>query len=204
MSNVTEELDWDDVLGGVEKFENDPENKDKISGGFEAIPKGPYNVVVQEADKQVSQNTGADMIKVRVQVTDGPYANRVLYNYIVFTKGNPQAMRLTLERLAAFGVTRELIATQKPSIPEIAELLVGRRAIAIVGIQDKGEYKGSNEIKSFRPLEGVTQPPPSVSKPGIPTVPTPTPVAETAASVPTPTVPVPDVPSEGSSEDPFG
>lgn len=205
MSTQTEELNWDDVLGGVEKFETDPENKDQLGNSdFETLPKGPYEVVVQEADKQVA-STGKDMIKVRVQVASGPYANRVLFNYIVFSKDNPKAMRMTLERLAAFGITREFIATQKPSVPQIAELLVGRRATAVVGIQDSGEYKGRNEIKSFRALEGVEQPAPTVTAPkpaGVPTIPTP----EVAAPAPAPAVPVPQVPvavDAAAPTDPF-
>jgi hypothetical protein len=131
---MSDELNWDDVLGSVE--EDEKENPSS-SNDFEALPKGPYNVVVQEADKQVS-STGKDMIKLRVQVTDGPYANRVLFNYIVFSQGNPKAMRMTLERLAAFGVTRETIAAHKPSISQIADMLVGRKAIARVDIQKEG------------------------------------------------------------------
>ena len=196
------DLNWDDVLGGVEAEEKNP---DKPQGDFEALPKGPYEVVVQEADKQIA-STGRDMIKVRVQVTGGPYANRVLFNYIVFAKENPKAMRMTLERLAAFGLTREFIATHKPSIAEIAELLVGRKATAVVGIQESGDYKGRNEIKSFRPLEDADQPTPSVvaSKPaGVPNIPTPV----VAASAPTPVVPVPAVITGGAAgglvEDPL-
>lgn len=169
---MSDELNWDEVLGSVEKDEAD--SPSSPSGEFEALPKGPYEVVVQDADKQVA-STGKDMIKVRVQVTGGPYANRVLFNYIVFAKENPKAMRLTLDRLAAFGLTREFFATARPSISQIAELLVGRKAIAVVGIQDSGEYKGRNEVKSFRLLDDGSQSTPVLSaatKPGIPTIPT--------------------------------
>lgn len=194
------DLNWDDVLGDVEKEEADnPSTND-----FEAIPAGPYEVVVQEADKQVA-STGKDMIKVRVQVANGPYANRVLFNYIVFSQGNPKAMRMTLERLAAFGLTREFIATNKPSVPQIAELLVGRKATAVVGIQKEGDYAGRNEIKSFRALAGAEQPAPSVTPPkpaGVPNIPTP----EVAAPAPAPVVPVPPVPAAPAADaaDPFG
>lgn len=202
MSDATEELNWDDVLGGVKEYEESPDAKQ--SGDFEALPKGPYEVVVQEADKQIA-STGKDMIKVRVQVASGPYANRVLFNYIVFSKDNPKAMRMTLERLAAFGLTREFIATQKPSVPQIAELLVGRKATAVVGIQENGEYKGRNEIKSFRALDGETQPAPNVAAPkpaGVPNIPTPAPeaVAQTP-SVSVPSVPVPVAAADAA--DPF-
>lgn len=198
------DLNWDDVLGGV-----DAEEKENPSGSgdFDTLPKGPYPVIVQEAEKLVA-STGKDMIKVRVQVTEGPFANRVLFNYIVFSQDNPKAMRMTLERLAAFGVTRELIATTKPSIPQIAELLVGRKAVAVVGIQgkDAGQYEGSNEIKSFKPLDGVAQPAPTVTAPkpaGVPTIPTPAPEA---VAPPAPSVPLPEVPgAEAAAEpDPFG
>lgn len=195
-------LDWDAVLGDVEADEKDNPSSGGGGGDFEALPKGPYEVVVQEATKQVSQS-GKDMIKVRVQVTTGPFANRVLFNYIVFAKENPKAMRLTLERLAAFGITREFIATSKPSIAQIADALEGRKAIAVVGIQDKGDYAGRNEVKAFRPLEGAAQPAPQVaaSKPaGVPNIPQP----EAPAPAATPSIPVPDVPvGTGAADNPF-
>lgn len=186
MSDVTEELNWDDVLGEVEQ----EEEKNPDSGNdFEALPKGPYNVVVRDTLSKPS-STGKEMIKLELQVTDGPYANRILFNYIVFSTGNPKAMRLTLNRLAAFGLTREFIATTKPSVAQIAELLVGRKAIAQVGIQQEGDYKGSNEVKGFKPLEGVEQP--AVA----------TPAAAKPAGVPN--IPVPNVPAGNTDEDPFG
>lgn len=198
---MSDQLNWDDVLGEVEA---DEKENPSSGGDFEALPAGPYPVVVQEAEKQVSQNTGKDMIKVRVQVTEGPYANRVLFSYIVFSTDNPKAMRITLDKIAAFGVTREFIATQKPSIPQIAELLVGRKAKATVGIQKEGEYAGRNEVKGFRPLEGVDQPAPQVteSKPGVPVIPQPeVPAADATA---TPSIPLPDVQVGGGDvPDPF-
>ncbi len=202
MSDVTDALDWDAVLGDVDKAEEDRKKEGKTND-FEAIPKGPQNVVVQDATKQVS-GSGNDMIKVTLQITEGPYANRLLWSYIVFSKGSPNGMRMTLEKLAAFGVTRELIATQKPSIPEIADLLVGRQAVAIVAIQESGQYKGSNEVKGFRPLEGATPIAPTAAAPpaGVPNIPTPN-VPE--ASAPTPSVPVPQVPTAtDAADDPFG
>lgn len=206
MSQVTEELDWDDVLGEVDKVEEERKKEGKSDNDFEALPAGPYPIVVQDAEKMVS-STGKDMIKVKVQVTEGPYVNRTLFNYIVFSKDNPKAMRLTLERLAAFGLTREYIATQKPSPAAIAELLVGLTATAVVGIQGKeaGEYAGRNEIKAFRPLAGAAPVAPSAPKPaGVPDIPRPD-VPE-AASTPTPSVPVPQVPVADAADaaDPFG
>ncbi len=200
---VQEELDWDAVLGSIDKEEKDKKKDGKSD--FESLPAGPYEVVVQSATKQVA-STGSDMIKTQVQVQGGPYNNRVLFSYIVFAKGSPTAMRMTLEKLAAFGLTREFIATSKPSIPAIAEMLEGRKAIAVVGIQESGQYKGSNEIKRFKPLDGATQPAPEApaateAKPGVPVIPTP---AAEAPAVAAPVIPTPDVPGAPSDDDVFG
>lgn len=201
MSDQT--VDWDEVLGGVEKEEEERKKEGK-SDDFEAIPKGPYNVVVQEADK-LESSTGKDMIKVRVQVTEGPYANRVLFKYLVFgTKDDTTLNRITLDNLSAFGVTREFIATQKPSIAAIAEALVGRTASAVVGIQEKGDYKGYNEIKRFKALAGGAQPAPTAAAPkpaGVPDIPQPQPEAAASAA---PVIPLPEVPvGDGDAENPF-
>lgn len=206
--STQENLDWDEVLGAVENQEQEEKNDPNSKSDFEAIPAGPYEVVVQEADKQTAKSSGNDMIKVRLQVTNGPYANRVLFGYIVFSTGNPKAMRITLDKLGAFGVSRELIATQKPSVAQIAELLVGQRAIARVGIQDSGEYKGSNEVKGFKPPAGGAQPVAQTAaaapKPtGVPNIPAPEEQAP-APAAPAPVIPTPDVPVDGAdAEEPF-
>lgn len=183
---MSDDLNWDDVLGEVETYEEENKDELKNENSFEAIPKGNYNVVVSDTLSKPS-STGKEMIKLDLQVTDGPYVNRRLFNYIVFSPENPKAMRLTLTRLAAFGVTREFIASNRPSVSQIADLLVGRKAVAVVGIQAAGEYKGSNEVKSFRAIEGAEQAAPSAPKP---------------AGVPN--IPVPNVPSGDADEDPFG
>lgn len=204
MSDTSQELDWDKILGSLENEEDKQKREGKSDSDFEALPKGPYNVVVQEADKLVSGN-GNDMIKTRVQVTDGPYANRVLYSYIVFVTDNLTAMRLTLDRLAAFGITRELIAKQNPSLPAIAEMLVGLRAIALVDIQSQGEYKGRNEIRGFRALEDGTAQAPKVAK-SAPAKPAGVPDISAASSGAVPSVQVPIVPIDESvsgATDPF-
>lgn len=200
----TDFLDWDEVLGGVEA-EEEQRKKDGKTDDFEALPKGPYPVVVQEADKQTA-STGKDMIKVRVQVTEGPYANRVLFSYLVFgSKTDVTLNRITLDKLAAFGVTRDFIATQKPSIAEIAAALVGRTAIATVDIQKDGDYAGRNEIKRFTAPTGGAQAAPqaAAAKPaGVPNIPTP--AATPTPEVATPSIPVPDVPvGTGNAADPF-
>lgn len=193
--STQDELNWDDVLGGIDAAEEEAKKEGKSKSDFDALPAGPYQVVVQEADKMVA-STGKDMIRVRVQVTEGPYVNRILFNYFVFGKKEDTTLnRITLDNLAAFGVTREFIATQRPSIAEIAEALIGRSAVATVGIQDKGEYKGNNEIKRFKALSGGQQPAPQVaaSKPaGVPNIPTPSAKASAPIAA-VPPVPVPEV-----------
>lgn len=199
-----EELNWDEVLGGIDAAEEQAKKEGKSTSDFDALPAGPYQVVVQESEKTVA-STGKDMIKVRVQVVEGPYANRVLFNYFVFgSKEDTTLNRITLDNLGAFGITRNFIATQKPSIAEIADALVGRKAVATVGIQDKGDYKGRNEIKRFKALDGAQQAAPEAvaSKPGVPNIPQPE--ATPSASAPAPSIPTPDVPvGAGDAADPF-
>lgn len=201
--STQEDLNWDEVLGQVEEQEKQDKEDPNRKSDFDALPAGPYEVVVQESEKTVSKS-GNDMIKVRLQVVEGPYANRILFGYIVFSKGSPKAMRITLEKLAAFGVTRELIATTKPSPAQIADLLVGQRAVAKVGIQQDGDWKGSNEVKGFAPSKTAPASTPQVAdaKPaGVPNIPQP---EAAAAPIATPAIPLPDVAvGGGDAADPF-
>jgi hypothetical protein len=207
MSDIDQELDWDSVLGEVDKQEE--EDKKEGKGNFDALPKDDYPVLVQEAEKRVAQSSGNDMINVRLQVTEGPFANRVLFTNIVFSKGSPKGMRMTLDKLAALGVTREFLALNKPSPAAIAEMLVGRRALASVDIQgpDAGDFAGRNEVKRFKAIDGLVQEAPAApaaaAKPGVPSIPTPVvPVEETAPAA-APAVPQVPVAQTGAADDPF-
>lgn len=87
------EINWNDVL---EEQAKDP--------GIGALPANKYNARVKKAEA-VKASSGNPMIKLQLEVVGGPYDTRVVWTNIVFSTGNAKAMKYTLRKLAALGVT---------------------------------------------------------------------------------------------------
>jgi hypothetical protein len=55
--------------------------------GFQPIPKGTYNVEIDEAEYKVSASSGNPMWSWRLKVVDeGDFAGRILFYHVVFTE----------------------------------------------------------------------------------------------------------------------
>lgn len=171
-------MNWDDIL---KQQEQDP--------GFAPVPESKYPVRVEKAEA-TKASTGADMIKLQLVIMGGPYDTKKVFTNIVFSKDNPTAMRFTLRKLAALGVTREVLSAQNPSLAQIASMLEGATAEAEVTVR---EYEGekTNDVKSLRKLgeTGPGTPSAAGAAPSVPTPPAPTP---DAATPPIPTPPAPE------------
>lgn len=179
-------LNWDAIL--------DEQAKDP---GFAPVPESRYPVRVTKAEATKAQ-TGADMIKLEMVILGGPYDTKKLFTNIVFTTDNPTAMKFTLRKLAGLGVTKEIIATQKPSPAQIAAMVDGVVTEAEVTIRNWND-EDHNDVKMLRPFDGpipAGTAPASTSSatpslpgggaasgggPGVPTIPTPTPPAAPAS-----------------------
>lgn len=156
-------MDWDKILADVDE--------EGGSGDFEVLPKNKYPVIVDECEATTA-STGAKMLKLTLKVEGGPYNDRLLWTNIVFSVNNPKAMGFTLRKLSALGISREFIASNNPSLEQLAKMLPGQRAIADVTVKP---YEGAdtNDVKGFRSVEGNAAMP-SMPKPaGVPDIPIP-------------------------------
>src|SRR5436190_19950679 len=75
-------INWDDI----------PE-----SGGFEALPRGKYDVVVDEAEYKLSQNSSQPMWALVLVVEGGQYDKQKLFTNISFS---PKALPITKRTIA--------------------------------------------------------------------------------------------------------
>lgn len=193
-------MNWDEVL----------RKQEEEGGDFDALPADTYDVVVHEAEA-VTASTGAPMIKTVLKVEGGPYDGRQVWTNIVFSE-NVTAMRFTLRKLDALGLSKETIMAQNPSVSTIAKMITGARARAEVQIR---QYEGEdrNDVKSFKRADGAAPlSVPTVKPEGVPSVPSSTPVPPTSgaagglvgATVPSPTA-VTEAPDDepGYDDEPF-
>lgn len=75
--------------------------------GFEALPKGMYPCVISECDFTYSQSAGNPMWTLQLEVSEGEYAGRKLFNHLVF-KG------------AGLGITKQNLGRIRPDLLESA------------------------------------------------------------------------------------
>jgi hypothetical protein len=121
------------------------DNKDNVKT-FDLIPDGKYAVKVQSAESKTSSN-GNPMIEMRLVITEGQFAARILFARATATE---KAQAIFLRTLNAFGISNEWLVQAEPSFDQIAALLPDREAVAQV---TKRTYQGteSNEVKNLFP-----------------------------------------------------
>lgn len=118
------------------------------SAGFEPMPKGVYNVVIDEAEFRISATSGNPMWALTLSVEDGEFENRKLFSYIVFSQKNLGRVKQFLNRVAP-----ELSNERNLDPKQVAEngVLIGKRARARVAIsKPTAEYPDPrNEVKDL-------------------------------------------------------
>jgi hypothetical protein len=120
-----------------------------ISGDFEVLPAADYDLEVVKAEPKQARS-GKLMYSCMYKVISGPSKGRTLFDQLVLTTDNPNALRMFFVKMAAIGIDKGFFA-QNPSDQQVAEQLVGKQFRAQVGIRKyNGEDK--NEVKSYSRL----------------------------------------------------
>jgi len=118
--------------------------------GFEPIPKGVYNAVVEACEFKMSTSSGQPMWALTWALTDGEYAekNRKLFSYVSFKKEQLPRAKTFLKRVAP-----ELAALSNFNPETVASegTMLGRAARLKVGMsKPTPEYPDArNEIKDI-------------------------------------------------------
>lgn len=129
----------------------------EFSGGFEPLPNGEYDVVVDSAESVLSKN-GKNMIKVRFKVEGGPSNGRTVFWNAVWSPtredgtANEGALKAWFGNMAAFGMKTEFFSTN-PSFEQIADAMTGKKVRVTLGTR---EWQGQeqNDVKRIKPPVG--------------------------------------------------
>ncbi len=113
---------------------------------FEALPKGPYEVIVAENDFGFSQ-AGNPMWTLQLEVTEGEHAGRRLFNHLVFFGAGLGFTKTTLGRIAP----QMLESPLDPSDEDSIQAMLGIECRAQVTVE---KYKDgfTNNIKGLYAL----------------------------------------------------
>lgn len=116
---------------------------DEKAGGFEAMPKGDYEAIVDECDFGESSK-GSPMITWKFKVTEEPYEKRTLFYYTVLDQTfGIAALKKTL---IALGVDVDMASFNPQEFADSGEA-IGLPIKIKVGIQ-KYEGEKRNNVKS--------------------------------------------------------
>ncbi len=147
--------------------------------GYEPLPDGDYDLTVVEASAKVTQ-TGKTMFALKAQVLTGAHAKRLVWDNLVVSTDNPNALAIFFRKMGALGLGREFFAAS-PSNAQIEQAIVGRQFRAQIGSRTwQGQKK--NEIKAYYSINPQAAAASAAQAPAAP-APAPTPAA---APAPTP------------------
>lgn len=195
--------------------------QDAKSASFEALPVGDYDIEIVESTALRSSN-GKPMIKVQMQVLNGPYQNRRVFNNFVFSPDNAMALSIFFRHMKCLGLDDTFFASLGAvnSLDPVSTALLNRRARITLGIRQwNGEDR--NEVNQIKPYTGapampgmpggpphpsggggVAQPPQQVVvvQPAPTPMPTPVPTPVAHATPATPTAPATPATPSGLDE----
>lgn len=119
---------------------------------FEPIPAGWYECMIVDSEMKPTKNGTGQYLQLRLDVTDGQYANRVLFERLNLDNPNTTAVEIAQRTLSAIchatGVLQPRDSSDLHNIPLRVK----------VSVRPAGNgYDASNDIKGYESLGGVKQ-----------------------------------------------
>jgi hypothetical protein len=155
-----------DLSGGQNNVSADQDNSSLVldlsgveeSKGFEVIPKGTYDAIVDELEFGESK-AGNPMITVKYSLTDPEFEKRVLFDYWVLSGKGAEFGQAKLKKFLVRVCPEVDLTAFNPAQFADQGVAIGRECRLTVGIQTQkqGEYKGEkrNTVKDvLAPVSG--------------------------------------------------
>lgn len=115
---------------------------------FELLPKGIYDIVIEDVQYQKSKSSGKPMWNLKLNVVGGEFNGRKIFEIFSFSEG---ALPGTKTRLAV--IAPELLSGDfSVNNPETVASLIGRQAKVKLDIQKAEEgsgYEDQNRVKRW-------------------------------------------------------
>lgn len=116
------------------------------SGG--TVPDGTYAVAIEKAEV-ADTKAGGKMIKVQLNVLEGPHTGRKIFNQFNIENANPQATQIGLGQLKSM---IKAFGHKNPNRLESCAELLGLKGNVRVKIKDDPQYGAQANIMAFTPL----------------------------------------------------
>lgn len=132
--NGAENMDGDNLV-------LDLSSVDESKTGFEAMPKGDYECIVDDCEFGTSQKSGNPMLTWKFKVVEGDFANRVLFFHNVLNK--QFGLALLKKALIAIGSEADLAGFNPQKFADEGDA-IGLPIRVTVGIQKYQDEKRNN------------------------------------------------------------
>ena len=123
------------------------------------VPKGDYQVVILESEKKPTSKGDGHLLSMVLQVTEGPFQGRKLYDRLNLWNKSEQAAKIAQGTLSAICRAVNVLT------PQNSTDLHNRTLTAVVDVREH-EGKLRNEVKGYKPRQ--TSAPPSFGGPTAP------------------------------------
>lgn len=116
--------------------------------------EGEFPLVIVEATATKTNDQSKDMIKWKAKIEAGPFVDRPITGNFTLSPDSPIALRIFFQQLAVLGLDGAFFAAN-PNAPVemIAQALVGRRAIGVLGTR-QWQGRDFDEVKEWKPALG--------------------------------------------------
>lgn len=112
---------------------------------FEALPKGFYDAVIDEANYQISKTSQKPMFQLIWKIVDNAdYENRKVYQYLSFSQG---ALRGTKAQLMRLDASKFAGAFNPKAIAESGDLLGTRKKLKLTIQPGQDGNNDSNQVQ---------------------------------------------------------
>ncbi len=130
---------------------------------FSAIPAGKYRAIIADSEQRTTKAGTGSYLKLKLQVVDGPYENRIVWANLNLDNPSADAVRIARQDLAQI-----CQAVGLSDVPENTEALHDVPLGIIVAVR---QYNGQdqNEVKGYASLRPKTTPKAPPSRPPAPT-----------------------------------
>jgi hypothetical protein len=145
-----------------------------VAEDYTPIPDGTYQAHVKAATIEMTKAGTGQYIKVRFDIVGPSHAGRVVFTNLNIRNPNPKAEEIGRAQLGELARAIGL-----STITDTDQLIGAMVEIKVVTKQQPG-YDPSNEVKSFKAVNGSKPPAPTVA----PAAPAATPAAPSAATPP--------------------
>ena len=119
---------------------------------FDALPAGWYQVKVESAEVKATKAGTGKYISVGYKVTGENYNGRMVFGNLNIQNPNPEAERIGRQQLGdlcrAIGIAGVQDTNQ----------LIGGNCMVNLNVRKSEEYGDSNDIKSWKAIEGAAAP----------------------------------------------